>query len=248
MRRYARMVYAFVTTAIVFGSITTSAAAQPAHVPANALHLPGLHASSTASTAKVGSCTTPVGPNRGTYVGTMTTQVQIVNVYGQAMGTETTQHAVTIIVNDAASTLLNRENNPVNLYIQTTPLVNNSGEVTLATAQPFNSVILQFWDITLNPNGTDNSLIGTLSDNHNAQGAALNLLTVTAEIAPGIVMPYPYAIANGTQMAAVYDEDEIILRALGNTIDMQHPFQIDMQAVATADVQQTYCVYMPVVW
>lgn len=160
-----------------------------------------------------------------TYQGSATLTVELVNVYGQPLGqqTYTTTVAVQVASPDPRGT------NPFELLVQSVPVVNAPGEVSLWSSLPAEGVLFQYWSYQFNP--ADGTFAGALTNNHVAEAIALNLLTIPVEIAPNLSLPYTLAMANGTQMSGYVDASQIQLQVLGNTTDQAHPFALVVRAM-----------------
>jgi hypothetical protein len=161
-----------------------------------------------------------------TYVGRMTTQVALTDVYGRSAGTQTYQTNVAIIFGYPRQAGL-RETNPFSIVIQSTPLVNNPGELSLYSSMVFDNTLFQYWSYQWD--GTTFS--GSLTNNHVSEAAALNLITVPTEIYPGFWMPYTQGLANGTQMVGTFDQQgNLSIRIVGNITNGAAPFVTDIVA------------------
>jgi hypothetical protein len=159
------------------------------------------------------------------YQGTATLTVGLVDVYGQFLG----QQSYTTNVEAYVKAAEPRGSNPFELVVQSVPLVNAPGEVSLwssATTAP--DVLFQYWTYQYDP--ASGTLVGSLTNNHVAEAIALNLLTIPVEIAPHLSMPSTLAMANGTQMNGHLDDNQLQLQVLGNTTDQAHPFELAITA------------------
>jgi hypothetical protein len=152
------------------------------------------------------------------YQGTVTLTVVLVNIFGQPVGqqTYTTNVDVQLGAPDPRGT------NPFELVVQSIPLVNAPGEVSLWSSLPAEGVLFQYWTYQYDP--ASGTLAGSLTNNHVAEAIALNLLTIPVEIAPNLPLPFTLAMANGTQMNGFVDVNQIQIQVSGNTTDQAHPF------------------------
>lgn len=160
--------------------------------------------------------------NAATFSGQATVTVQLINVYGQILGVQSYSTNVGVYIRPPNP----GETNPFSLVIQSTPLANSPGEISLNSSLPAQGVLFQYWTYQIQ-NGM---LQGTLTNNHVNEAIALNSIIVPAEIAPNLWLPTPLAMANGTTMTGFINESQIQLQVIGNTTDMAHPFQIDIFA------------------
>ena len=167
---------------------------------------------------------THAATNQVVFNGQMAVTAQLVDVYGQPAGVQTYRTNVQVV----ASAPQPGETNPFNLTIQSTPLVNNPGELSFYSSLPFEGVTFQYWNYSWTNNTT---FQGTLTNNHAAEAIAANLVTLPTEIAPNLTMPYTKAMANGTQMVGVIGADNSLhIVIAGNTTDMSNPFRAEIVA------------------
>jgi hypothetical protein len=154
------------------------------------------------------------------YAGPTTTTIQLVNVYGQVVGTPTYHTTVVTTIGPPKP----RETNPFALVMQSDPLVNASGEWGLWSSSLVDGVTFQYWSYEMQRDGT---LRGQLVDNHTGAAIALNLVTIPAEIAPNLTLPMTYAMANGTTITGTFTDRRLTFVINGNTVDQAHPFRIE---------------------
>ena len=154
------------------------------------------------------------------YAGQLTMQVSLTDAYGQPAGTQTYQSNVTITF-EAPRQAGMTETNPFSIVIQSSPLVNNPGEISLYSSMAFENTLFQYW--TYQWDGSTFS--GSLTNNHMAEAIALNEITIPTEIYPGYWMPYTQALANGTQMIGTFDQQgNLSIRITGNVTNESAPF------------------------
>jgi hypothetical protein len=162
-----------------------------------------------------------VEQQRLVYTGTSTMRVQLVDVYGQPAGVETYQNPIEIVALPAGP----RDTNQVFLSIQSKPLVNDPGEVSIVTAERSGEV--RYWRLQVRP---DDTFDGVLTDTHAREARAANLITIPVEIAPNLVQPFTLAMDTGTRMSGIGTADRFEAQVEGNTTDQAHPFTITIQA------------------
>jgi hypothetical protein len=158
------------------------------------------------------------------YQGTATLTVELVNLFGQPIGRQTYTTNVDMQVGPRDP----RGTNPFEFVVQSNPLVNAAGEVSLWSSLPAEGVLFQYWTYRYDP--VSRTITGSLTDNHVAEAIALNLLTIPVEIAPHIWLPFTLAMANGTQMTGNGDVNQIQIEVVGNTTDQAHPFVLVVRA------------------
>jgi hypothetical protein len=91
---------------------------------------------------------------------------------------------------------------------------------------PINSLILQYWNLSLN--GT--ALTGRLADDHTGEAAAFSLLGVRFFDGVTCTLPTQLAIAEGTTLTGTVTQQSITLRIVGNTNDTFHAFTAEITA------------------
>lgn len=158
------------------------------------------------------------------YRGTTTLTVGLVNVYGQLLG----QQAYTTNVEVYLGVADPRGSNPFEIIVQSSPIVNAPGEISLWSSLSAEDALFQYWAYQYDP--VSGTLVGSITNNHVAEAIALNLLTVPVEIAPHLWMPYTLAMDNGTQMNGYIDANQLQIRVAGNTTDQAHPFELAVTA------------------
>jgi hypothetical protein len=162
--------------------------------------------------------------DRWVYTGTATTRVQVVNIFGQPTGVETYQTPVEVV------RLLPgpRDPNPFFLSIQSKPLVNDPGEVSIVTAERSGEVL--YWRLQSQDNVQQQQVVteftGTLTDTHAREARAANLITIPEEIGPNNWQPSILAMGTGTRMSGAGNSARIQLQVEGNTTDQAHPFTV----------------------
>ncbi|NMO17531.1 hypothetical protein HPC49_25400 [Pyxidicoccus fallax] len=162
------------------------------------------------------------------YVGTATTVVGILDPFGNVLGQTNYLKQVLVVVRPpiVAGTLL--ETNPFSLAVLPNPPidVNSEGALSLQSAIGFfdagtgREFLFQYWTLTI----IGNAISGTLTDNHVAEAIALNLINTPRELAPGIVISWPNAVANGAILEGTIDANQIVLRIQGNVVSGDRPF------------------------
>jgi hypothetical protein len=152
------------------------------------------------------------------YQGRAALTVELVDIFGQPVGQQTYITNVDVQLGPPDP----RGTNPFELVVQSIPLVNAPGEVSLWSSLPAEGVLFQYWTYQYDP--ASGTFAGALTNNHVAEAIALNLLTIPVEIAPNLPLPSTLAMANGTQMNGYVDVNQIQIQVLGNTTDQAHPF------------------------
>ncbi|MCP3144434.1 hypothetical protein [Pyxidicoccus xibeiensis] len=169
------------------------------------------------------------------FVGSATTIVGFLDPFGNLLGQVTYVKQVVIVVRPPAQAGGLVEGNPFNLAILPNPPTDASSEgaLSLQSAVGFfdptdgQEFLFQYWTFTLN--GT--ALSGTLTNNHATEALTLNFLNTPRELAPGIVIVWPNAIANGTTLQGTADANQVALRIQGNVVSGDRPFVSDITAV-----------------
>ncbi|WP_143423141.1 hypothetical protein [Halegenticoccus soli] len=126
------------------------------------------------------------------------------------------------------------ETNPFGLFIG--PADPNEtgqpGHLEVHSAVVVGGSVFQFWEIQPRENG---AFAGTLTDPHNQEAIAANLINVETPLIPGRpqlgVNTLPKAMGEGTQLVGAATESETAIRLQGATIDQFTQF--DSQMVAT---------------
>lgn len=121
------------------------------------------------------------------------------------------------------------ETNPFRFTMQSRPLSNKSGEITIISGYVYDRVWMQFWNYAFDPQKAG-YFEGTLADDHMAQALALNAMMVPFEIYPGFVMPYLVSIKNGAQMGGQFTGNQLAVVVIGNSSYGIHPFQFGILA------------------
>jgi hypothetical protein len=170
-------------------------------------------------------------PNQNTneqvYRGTATTTVQLSNIYGASKGNFTYKTEVQVVIGPPKKSLTNMsETNPFSLWLQSKPLVNAAGEISIASALPANGAIFQYWQFS----GNDNNWQGVLNDNHTREALALNLITLPMDIAPNLEMPNSVAMINGTKMTGQINVNQLKIIVEGNSTGGNTLFQTEIIA------------------
>lgn len=180
----------------------------------------------------VTASTTTAAPQSWRWRGVMTMAIEIPNIYLSATRVERYTTNVEILVAPPKQVGAHTEQNPFNLVIQSTPLINNPGEASIWSSLPAEGIIFQYWMLTSQRDRNGDILVtGQLTNNHVQEALALNLITVPTEIAPNLTMPYTHAMANGTQMQGTFRQNgQARLVIQGNTTDTYHPFTLEIVA------------------
>lgn len=129
------------------------------------------------------------------------------------------------------------ETNPFSLFIG--PADPNEtgrpGHLEVHSAGLVGSNLFQFWEIGWQEDGT---FAGTLTDPHNEEAIAANLINVETPLIPGRpnlgVNTLPKAMGAGTQLVGAVSERETAIRLRGATIDQFTRFGSDMAATRVA--------------
>lgn len=176
--------------------------------------------------------TTTAAPQSWRWQGVMTMTIEIPNIYLSATRVERYTTNVEILVAAPQQVGAHKEQNPFNLVIQSTPLINNPGEASIWSSLPAEGIIFQYWTLTSQRDRNGNiTVTGQLTNNHVQEALALNLITVPTEIAPNLTMPYTHAMANGTHMQGTFHQNgQARLVIQGNTTDTFHPFTLEIVA------------------
>jgi hypothetical protein len=180
----------------------------------------------TDSASDEGSGTAWVPSSPAIYTGSATLTIELVDIYGRSQGTQTYTTNVKVVVGQAKQ----GESNPFYLQIDPAVMTNALGEFSLRSSLPAEGTLFQYWTYQFQQDG---AFKGSLTDNHNAEGIALNLATIPVEIAPNLQMPYLLSLARSTQIAGVFDQNQIQIQVAGNTTDMAHPFKATIRARRT---------------
>lgn len=164
---------------------------------------------------------TAAAQDRALYTGTVTTTIQLVDVYTRPVGTPTFSTNVGAILSPARP----GETNPFGLVMQSEPVANAPGEWMIWSAAPVdNDVTFQYWSYGI---GDDGTLRGQLVDNQTRAGATTNVVTAPAEIAPNVPMPMQYAMATGTTISGTFTDSRLSFVIEGRTADQLRPFRIE---------------------
>lgn len=164
------------------------------------------------------------------YTGTATTTVQLSNIYGASKGTFSYKTPVEIVFSLPKKSLSNMsETNPFGLWLQSKPLANAPGEISIASALPANGTLFQYWQFT----GDNKNWQGLLTANHTNSALALNLITLPKDIAPNLEMPYPEAMAYDTKMVGQGDSTQIKIIIEGNSTGGSTPVRTEIIARLT---------------
>ncbi|MEH1833678.1 MAG: hypothetical protein V7L29_16795 [Nostoc sp.] len=171
------------------------------------------------------------------YTGIATTQVQVVNVYGQIVGQPVFQTEVSVRVGERQEGGGQVEYNPFNLTINPSLAYSNAyGAISIAsaflsTAPTAGPLLVQYWTIAYDQaTGATNA---TLTNPANELAFSSNLINVPTEIAPNTVEPFSLAMAQGTVLSGVINPNTVDITITGNTLDAAHPFITRIQANAT---------------
>ncbi|MGF2036331.1 MAG: hypothetical protein RMZ43_013600 [Nostoc sp. CmiVER01] len=172
------------------------------------------------------------------YTGIATTQVQVLNVYGQIIGQPVFQTEVLVRVGQRQQGGGQVEFNPFNLIVSPSPAYSNAnGAISIAsalvsTAPTAGPLLVQYWTIAYDQaTGATNA---TLTNPANELAFSSNLINVPSEIAPNIiVLPFPLAMAQGTVLSGVINANTVDITINGNTVDAAHPFITRIQANVT---------------
>jgi hypothetical protein len=162
------------------------------------------------------------------YEGTARLTVELVDVYGRHTGTPTYETHVKIVLAEAHPL----ESNPFHMSLQTEPLVNAPGEISLWSGLAAEGTFFQYWTYDFVDEGSSR-FAGTLTDPHTRESIALNLMTIPVDIAPNLNMPYILAIGQGAEMVGEFAGDELAIAVEGNTTDAVHPFELQIEATRT---------------
>jgi hypothetical protein len=168
------------------------------------------------------------------YAGIATTQVQVLNVYGQIVGQPVFQTEVLVTVGPRQEGGRQVENNPFSLFINPLPAyANANGAISIAsalvsTAPTGGPLLVQYWTIAYDP--ATGAINANLTNPANELALAFNSITVPREIAPNIVLPFPLGMAQGTVLSGVINANTVDITVTGNTLDAGHPFITRIQA------------------
>lgn len=161
------------------------------------------------------------------YAGIATTQVQVLDVYGNVVGQPVYQTQVLVTVRPQLEGGGQVETNPFNLIINPFPeYAGADGATSIASALVSNAVagdlLIQYWNYAYDPNTA--TIQGSLVNPANQLAAAYNLINVPSEIAPHIWLPFPLGMATGTQISGTITNTSVDVTISGNTLDLAHPF------------------------
>ncbi|MEH1839671.1 MAG: hypothetical protein V7L20_13075 [Nostoc sp.] len=171
------------------------------------------------------------------YTGIATTQVQVLNVYGQIVGQPVFQTEVSVRIGPGQEGGGQVKYNPFNLTINSSLAYSNAyGAISIASAlinadPTAGPLLVQYWTIAYNPaTGATNA---TLTNPANELAFASNLINVPREIAPNFVSTFPLGMAQGTVLSGVINTNTVDVTITGNTLDAAHPFITRIQANVT---------------
>lgn len=168
------------------------------------------------------------------YAGIATTQVQVLNVYGQIVGQPVFQTEVSVTVGPQQAGGGEVERNPFSLIINPSPAFSNAdGAISIAsalvtTAPTAGPLLVRYWEIAYDQ--ATGAINGILRNPGNQLALTYNLINVPSEIAPNIVLPFPLGIAQGTTLSGVINANTVDITITGNTLDAAHPFVTRVQA------------------
>jgi hypothetical protein len=162
-----------------------------------------------------------------TFQGIVTTTTLYLDPFGNQLGQETNQG--NIIVNFSPPN--EGENNPFHLDIApVADEVANIGQVEVHSAlrDTVRGFTLQYWNLQ----AQGNQFTGVLVDPHNAEADVANFLNAYEVIAPGITIPYTFAMAQNTTLLGVIDSNnQLIIHIEGNVLQGTRPFVAQIVAV-----------------
>jgi hypothetical protein len=156
------------------------------------------------------------------YEGSAEFKVQLVGL-GGGIQTYRTNVRINVDAHHASET------NPFRFTMQSRPLTNQAGEITIISGYVYNRAWMQFWNYAFDPTKAG-YFEGTLTDDHLAQALGLNAMMVPYEIYPGYVTPYLVAIRKGAQMAGQFLDNQLAVAVAGNSSYGIHPFQFGILA------------------
>lgn len=160
--------------------------------------------------------------------------VTYLDAFGNVLGQATYQKNVVAVVGPPRQAGGVRESSPINLFIGPNPpsATGEEGQLELHSAVGFTDpqdgreFLAQYWTLSLS--GT--ALSGTLTDTHEAEALALNLLNTAREVSPGVVIVWPDVIATGATLNGTVSAERLSLRLEGNVSTGDRPFVADITA------------------
>ncbi|WP_152421351.1 twin-arginine translocation signal domain-containing protein [Natronococcus amylolyticus] len=165
------------------------------------------------------------------YEGTAVTQVEYRDPYGQTQGAREYQFPARVVFDAPKSAGGVTENNPFSFYLFSAD-PGAEGALDLWSSYPAvdsadgREILFQYWELR-----TDgNELQGELTNSHTAEAAALNLINTETEIAPGISLPMPAAIVEGTALRGVFQDGSLSITVQGDVTSMNRPFICEVNA------------------
>jgi hypothetical protein len=168
--------------------------------------------------------------NENTRLNYYTIVIDIPDIYLQNFSRQKYTNVVNVIITPPRKIGRYQETNPFSFTIETTPLVNNPGEISISSSITIDNVLFQYWTCRTGSDRNRNTTFScSLTNNRADLAAAYNLVTVYEDIAPNLPMANTRGMANGTKMSGIfYKNGGALINITGNTTDMYHPFAIQI--------------------